>query len=207
LKFVYKEKIMTDEELRQLVASNTQSISALTQAIFADRQAADERMDQIQQQAEADRLAANERMNQILQRAEADRLAASELARQIQQRAEADRLAADERARQLQQQIDETAQVAKATSRDIAYLVTNQQRLEEQLSAAVDDIVSMIGSLAEGQDEQRQRIDQVVVESAQDRQEIRVAVTQINLVLQELLAANQRQERINDFLLREQGLN
>jgi uncharacterized protein YoxC len=126
---------------------------------------------------------------------------------------------------QIQQRIDQNVQAIRGLeqnvqviSRDVAQLVATQhssdQRLNNLIQEGIPDLVAMIGTLAEGQADLGQRIDQVISEAAQDRQqaaqdrqEIRVAVTQINQAIQRLESANERQERINDFLLREQGLN
>jgi hypothetical protein len=98
---------------------------------------------------------------------------------QLAEQAAADRQASNERMTRIEQQTAENSQAIQATSRDVAQLVTSQR-------VAIDDVISMIGTLAQTQEAQGRRIDQAIAE---------------------LQAANQRQERINDFLLRERGLN
>jgi uncharacterized coiled-coil protein SlyX len=121
---------------------------------------------------------------------------------------------ANERLTRIEQQTAENSQAIQALSRDVSQLVVTQQQTGNYLQGAVEDVVAMIGSLAESQDTQGRRVDQLVAEAAQDRQqaaqdrqEIRLAVGRIEQAIQELQAANLRQERVNDFLLREQGLN
>jgi uncharacterized coiled-coil protein SlyX len=121
---------------------------------------------------------------------------------------------ANERLTRIEQQTAENSQAIQALSRDVFQLVVTQQQAGHYLQGAVEDVVAMMGSLAENQDAQGRHVDQLVAEAAQDRQqaaqdrqEIRLAVGRIEQAIQELQAANLRQERINDFLLREQGLN
>jgi ABC-type transporter Mla subunit MlaD len=115
-----------------------------------------------------------------------------EFNRQIQQQA----ATADGRLSRIEQQTSENSQSIaalgqniQAISRDVAQLVATQQQTRDYVQSAVEDVVSMVGTLAEGQ------------------QQVQIAVTRIDQAIEELRAANQRQERINDFLLREQGLN
>lgn len=125
---------------------------------------------------------------------------------------EADRHTANDRMSRTEQQTEQNGQSIQAVSRDLAQLVATQQeaeqrtsRLENAIEQGTADLTRMIGTLSQMFDSQGQRIQQLATEAAQDRQDVRIAIVQITQVLGELQAANQRQERINDFLLRNQG--